>query len=218
MRPWFAIASFSIISVGCGLTPTENSSEKIIINESDLSYYTEDNQISRSIGKMRKGCTVTHIGQNLAITAGHCVRYGHCEGSNYDVAWNYRANTKETYTSQCKRIVIWEFSDDMDYAVLEYSNAPSDSLNPNASSRPRYSDYLTIFSHPEGQPLMWSNWCQHDGDDMGKRFSYQCDTKGGSSGAAVLNENLEIVGIHNQGNYGKRVNSGTYLIDIKAFQ
>ena len=106
-----------------------------------------------------------------------------------------------------------------DYAILRYENPPETSLKVQKGIRPEKGEKLTIFSHPNGVPLSWSGWCEHVGDhDQGDRFEYHCDTKRGSSGAAVLNEDYEIVGIHNQGSTYLGFNSGTYLMDIPEFK
>jgi V8-like Glu-specific endopeptidase len=192
------------------------SSPKVIIGENDLQYYTADDELSRSIGKMALGCTVTHIGEGYAITAGHCLNSSYsCSGSSYDVTWGYTDNNRQgNLTSSCEEVVSREFNSTNDYAILRYSPAPSASLPLNTADRPGSGDRLTILSHPNGVPLAWSGWCQHDGNYGGNKFAYQCDTMGGSSGAAVLNEDLEIVGVHNLGSSGYQINAGTYVADI----
>ena len=207
----FGIATFLN---ACG-GEIETSEEKIIIGSNDLEYYTDDNKISRSIGKMALGCTVTHVGEGIVITAGHCIKSTNCSSSSYNVTWGYtNDNRSGNSTSKCVEVLAHEFSNSRDYALLKYDNTPEEFLPLNGKDRPQYGDKVTIFSHPEGVPLAWSGWCSHEGEHSGKRFEYRCSTKGGSSGAAVLNEDLEIVGVHNQGSAFYGVNAGTYVIDI----
>ena len=50
--------------VSCG---AENVSEtKVIIGENDLSFYSVDDEITNSIGKMALGCTATHLDHHAA--------------------------------------------------------------------------------------------------------------------------------------------------------
>jgi len=179
----------------------------------------EDDRITNSIGRIALGCTATHIGNGYVLTAGHCVKDSFCSSSSYNITWAYtETNRQGKLVSSCQEVIAKENNNLRDYAVLRYSPAPSSSLPINASNRPRLGDRLTIFSHPNGVPLSWSGYCNHKGNFSSQKFSYDCDTKGGSSGAAVLNAKMEIIGVHNLGSGYQQVNAGTYLADIPVFQ
>lgn len=195
----------------------ENTDLKIIIGANDLRYYVADDRISNAIGRVALGCTATHIGNGIVLTAGHCVKSSNCTSSAYNIRWGYTQNNRSgKLVSKCSQVLAHENNSLRDYAILRYSPAPSASLPINRSNRPKAGQRLTIFSHPNGIPLAWSGYCKHEGNYYGQRFSYKCDTMGGSSGAAVLNENFEIVGIHNLGSSSLQLNAGTYLADISA--
>lgn len=207
----------ALFFTACGSQNEEASKGKVIIGENDLTYYKADDQMSRSIGRISLGCTGTHIGDNLVITAGHCISSSSCTSSKYNIRWNYRSNNRSgDFTSRCVEIVATENNSQRDYAILRYDSAPEEFLPLNTRVRPRAGDNLTILSHPQGRTLSWSGWCKHEGRFSGQKFSYKCDTEGGSSGAAVLNENLEIVGVHNLGAEYRGLNAGTYVMDIPA--
>ena len=137
------------------------------------------------------------------------------------MTWNPRSNNKfGDFRSSCVEVVAREFDYGLrDYALLRYEKTPEAYLELNSEDRPKIGDKLTIFSHPKRAPLSWSGWCKHEGEhSAGDRFEYTCDTKAGSSGAAILNENYEVVGVHNQGMSYYQVNAGTYVADIPTFK
>ena len=217
-KPLLLTAIMTPLFIACG-SGEELSETNIIIGENTLSYYSANDQYSQAIGKMARGCTATHIGNGYVLTAGHCVESFNCRSSDYNVTWNYRDNNRSgDFTSSCTEVVAKELNNLRDFAILKYDETPQASFPLNTTSRPKQGDKLTILSHPEGVPLAWSGWCQHEGDFGEMKFSYKCDTKGGSSGAVVLNENLEVVGIHNLGSQYYNKNAGTYLMDIPSFQ
>ena len=204
----------SLLTTSCG--QEKNLSKlKIIIGENDLQFYSSDDELSQAIGKMALGCTATHIGDGIVLTAGHCVETYNCSASKYNVTWNYRQNNQRgDFTSRCVEVLATKNSNGKDYAILRYNRTPEAFLDVNKTDKPQRGDELTILSHPKGSPLSWSGWCQHEGNYSTYKFSYRCDTQGGSSGAVVLNKNLEVVGIHNLGSGSYQLNAGTYLTDI----
>ncbi|MFW7378720.1 MAG: trypsin-like serine peptidase [Oligoflexus sp.] len=214
-----SVLGLSTLLAACGDHPSDVSQPNIIIGDNDLQYYTKDDQISNAIGRIALGCTATHIGNGFVLTAGHCVSDNVCSSSSYNITWGYTENNRKgKLVSRCQEVVARENNNLRDYAILRYSPVPASSLPINMKNRPRRGDRLTIFSHPNGIPLAWSGYCAHDGNFSGQKFSYTCDTMGGSSGAAILNGNLEIVGIHNLGSSYQQVNAGTYLMDISALK
>ena len=205
-----------ILLQGCGAAPENKlgSSESIIIGSDDFVKVNRGtavlDKIVNSVGMMALGCTVTHLGDGIAVTAGHCLEDDACRGSQHNVIWGYTSEEDGYMTSQCQEVLASEFTAEKDYAYLRYSPVPRDSLEVNLDDKPQVGDEVTIFSHPSRRTLENSGWC-HVSEHMDERFSYGCDTEGGSSGAAVLNSSLEIVGIHNLGNRAEQYNAGTFL-------
>ena len=219
-----ALLVLGLFLVGCG--PTSQSPEflnaKSIIGSNDFvsvpktindfnsEYLSED--LLDSIGRMELGCTVTHIGNRLVITAGHCLKASMfnfvkdraCQ-KRYPISWGVRGTFPGYLTSRCKRIVAAENSMDRDFAIIEVDYEPRSQFNLSESTLPNQGDMLTIYSHPMKRPLQWSRDCKNLGRGSRtfyhrNRIQYECDTQGGSSGAAVLGtENNEILAIHNSG-------------------
>ena len=196
-------------------------------------------KVLNAIGRMELGCTVTHIGGGFAITAGHCfanpyiredlanffvkdVSCNYVSGlpnSEYDVSFGVRGNSLGHVKGNCDKIIIAENSPQLDFAIVKLSQAPNEAIFLKEKSRAIKGKEVTIYSHPSRRALEWSQDCRllERRIDGLNRIQYDCDTEGGSSGAAVLDtENLEIVAIHTNGTsssyYGH--NSGQPIQDI----
>jgi hypothetical protein len=157
-------------------------------------------------------CSATHIGNGLVVTAGHCFGAGPTRVDNAScngtvVEWGYRTG-RTPARSNCQSILAMQNGGNRDYAILRVASPPAAAVGVDLSTPPAGTP-LTIFSHPGGRPLEWSRTCSLLGPGNGQ-FGYQCDTQGGSSGAAVLRDDtLQVVGIH-WGGGGDR-NAATYL-------
>lgn len=191
-----------------------------------------------SIGLISMGCTATHLGQGIVLTAAHCfvdesrAKFKQsCEGTQ--VFWGVREGKNPTSVSNCRQILVIEYTKAKDYALFKVDNPPKWALPIKLDNRVPYNSRVTIFSHPFKQPLMWSGICEITKSFTSVRvedripmdmISHQCDTNPGSSGAAILDaETLEVVGIHNGGwaeglsgyNYGTYI-STTYIPTVLA--
>lgn len=173
-----------------------------------------------AIGRMSMGCTGTHIGANVVVSAGHCfnappelVENQPCADTT--VEWGIRGDRDASMVSRCVRILAMQVNDQqgLDYVFFQVDRAPRTFVNIDFT-RPHLGMKLTIFSHPFGLPLRWSPRCvlQNAHPPVASRLHmhHRCDTNPGSSGAAVLNdENLSIMAIHDGGN--NSYNYGTYI-------
>lgn len=222
----FLISIFAgyCVLIGCGpdlKTPNPTSSEpNTIIGDNNLvKIGNSDAAYVKSIGVMHLGCTVTHIGNGISITAGHCIfntykTSNHPCGIDTDVTWGRTYDNETGYlTSKCTQIIDIESSNNHDYAILKYSPVPEKKLK-YKSTLPQEGATIAIMSYPNMRTLEWSDWCQISGYNS-YQINYDCDTEKGSSGAAVLNGNLEIIGIHNFDQ--DHFNSGTPLANIPLF-
>lgn len=213
---WFILFATFIGITSCGQENPRDEQQAgnldvIIPGYGDLQKvrYSDNAEV---FGIMSGGCTVTHIGENIGMTAGHCLRSRSCS-SNYDVLWGYTTDNRQgTMHSKCVQVLAVEQNDAKDYAFIRYDQAPKVYLPVNTERKPATGEKIIIYSHPRGRTLETSGWCTVKGQTMGQRFRYFCDTEGGSSGAAILNERFEIVGIHNLGNSYQRFNAGTYIM------
>lgn len=173
-----------------------------------------------TVGLMNMGCTGTHIGSNLVISAAHCFLnlfipqiMDNLTCPNVQITWGVRGD-RRGMVSNCTRIVAIEFNQYADWVVFEVDRAPYAYAPVNNQESIQPNQVLTILSHPEAEPLRWSKICRAiptTANRIGPYFvHHQCDTLPGSSGAPIFDmKTMSIVAIHNGGdnriNYGTRV-------------
>lgn len=198
-----------------------------IIGENDLTPVSANGDnipakyrpLLNAFGKLSVGCTTTHLGDGLAVASGHCFnatsqRVDNTSCAGVTVEWGARSGSPAYLTSNCEVVLAMQKTADIDYAIFRVAPAPTAKVAMRYTTRAAVDTPLTMFSHPLGRPLEWSKTCVlRPGSEGGwgaNLFSHQCDTDSGSSGAAAIDDNsLEVVGIHN----GGRVpwNYATYL-------
>ena len=208
----------------------ENPSEiEKIIGENDLTPLNADgsnvpekyrSQID-AYGKISMGCTATHIGNGLVISAGHCFdapskRANNMPCADITVEWGVRAGREAYLKSKCVKVLAAELNDDRDYAILLVSPAPTATIDVDYSKRVGQSTKITIFGHPQMRPLEWSKVCTVEPSSNGPwgkdQFAHQCDTEPGNSGSTVIDDSsLKVIGIHDGGR--APWNYATYLYD-----
>lgn len=200
-----------------------------IIGENDLTPVLEDGAnipekyrpLIDAFGKISMGCSATHIGDGLVISAGHCFdapeqRANNLSCDRITVEWGYRKDKPAYLKSKCVTVLAAELNDNRDYAIFKVDVAPEAKIEMELEERAKVGTPLTIFGHPQLRPLEWSKTCVlEEGSNGGwgtDEFSHQCDTEPGNSGSTIINDTtLKIVGIHD----GGRVpwNYGTYITD-----
>lgn len=153
-----------------------------------------------AVGHLSGGCTVTHLGEGYAITAGHCVLpllYFDVEFPQYNipceqtVEWGVRSSRQPTLTGKCEKFVTGELNARNDWAIIKFDKYPDAKIEVEQTRDPAPGDQLTLLSHPQNRPLIWSQYCQwqenvHVNAASENQFSFDCDTEGGSSGGSVL--------------------------------
>lgn len=179
--------------------------------------------LANSVGLMSTGCTATHIGNKIAITAGHCLEDNvgmaptlrrNLPCSNVSIFWP--SNLKTT----CVQVLALEESATADYAIFSVNAAPVAAMAIQNFAPAADGSKITIMSYPLGQPLAWSQYCSlhkmTDPSETQMQFYHDCSTQPGSSGAAVVEVNANttpaIVGIHD--GYINPMNYGTYMSAI----
>ncbi len=243
---WFGL--LACILASCGPTSSQDNLQlvdtKSIIGANDLVYvpknltnFREDSpseELLDSIGLIHSGCTATHIGNNIIITAGHCVQAKFFNfhknipcNKPFSISWGVRESYRGYLNSRCVKIIAAENSIKRDFALIEVDNAPKSLFSLYTGGEPELNQDMTIYSHPMKRPLQWSKKCKNLGrKDLGQwnsnrayylnRLHYACDTEGGSSGAAVIDPNsYEILAIHNSGiGFRGDMNKATSIKDI----
>ncbi len=145
-------------------------------------------------------CSATHVGNGLVVSAGHCFGAGAGRVNNLScsggyVEWGRREGFRGTRTD-CQEILAMQDGNGVDYAIYRVSPVPPVTIPVQLNPDHRLGMPLTIFSHPGGRPLEWSQTCSVYSEGS-TEIRYQCDTQGGSSGASVLRDDtLQIVALH----------------------
>lgn len=175
-----------------------------------------------AFGRMSMGCTATHIGNGLVLSAGHCFNGGAtridnaaCSGTT--VSWGLRGGKAPYLVSRCTKILSYQRSDRADYAIFQVSPAPAAKVEVDLSAGSKIGTTVTIFGHPQGRPLEWSQTCPLLSASAstgfgGLDFVHQCDTEPGNSGSTIIdNRTMKVVAIHDGGvvpyNYGTLLSS-----------
>lgn len=185
-------------------------------------------QVADAVGLMSMGCTGTHIGGGLVISAGHCfdalkVTQYRSSCAGITVSWGVLDGRQPSSVSTCRQILVMALTKSVDYALFRVNNPPKGAVKIRLQGRPQIGAPVTVFSHPFRDPLTWSSICE-----IRKTFIYglygvsvnalqhSCDTNPGSSGAAIVDAiSLDVVGIHDGGisqglsgtNYGTFIDS-----------
>lgn len=169
------------------------------------------------VGQLNVGCTATHIGDGLVLTAGHCIsrsprsRTSSC--TRLGVIWGNYGGKKDYKVSKCVSIEAREYNERLDYAVLRVSNPPDAAIEvdwmPQDQNGP-----VAILSFPRMRPMEWSAGCEtqtyHDPLRALVKFSHSCDTEGGSSGAPIFSaDTYKLIGVH--GGAGDELNYAMFV-------
>ncbi|MEY3901093.1 MAG: hypothetical protein RL189_399 [Pseudomonadota bacterium] len=176
-----------------------------------------------AVGQLNVGCTATHLGDGLVLTAGHCISRSPRSGSDnchlLGVVWGNRGAKPELKSSNCKSVVLRKYDSTYDFALLRVNNPPKASINIDLNFSSQKAP-LTMLSFPRMRPLEWSGNCTlyayTDPLRILKKFLHDCDSEGGSSGAALIStDSLAIVGLHNGAsddlNYGMYISASEEL-------
>jgi len=154
-----------------------------------------------SIGFLSTHCTVTHIGQGQAITAGHCINALSRKEENLPcmgifVRWFSLPQMSFGAPVACDRIIVAINNNGLDYAILQFAEAPKVALSmADQAYPPLPGTKVTLLHLPHGVPS-FSEGCEIlSGPPLEHRIYHDCDTAPGSSGAALLIAG-KIVGIH----------------------
>jgi len=217
-----ALLVLAFTAVGCSqATETEEPTQVVesakIIGTNDLIPVTGNGanipakyrSLVNAFGRISMGCTATHIGNGVVLTAGHCfgataVRKNNFSCAGKSVAWGFRSDAPAYLTTNCTIVYAAQQSRDIDYAIFQVDAAPPVKVGVDLAARPALDSTITIFSHPRSRPLEWSQTCQVKTGATGgwgtSMLSHQCDTDPGSSGATVIDDTtLKVVGIHDGG-------------------
>ena len=237
------ILSFTLLLAFATHSYALNEPQKIIGNNDIIAVNADAGNVPAkyrkildAFGFIDMGCTATHIGNGIVLTAGHCfwaadalMKDGNCE--NNTIKWGLRDGRSAYMTSKCVSILFAQRNSvNNDFAVIKVDPIPTAAVGVETERKAQPGDQLTVFSYPEDMPLRWSQSCQvmqpTDKQLPPQAMQHNCDTNPGSSGAALLDPaTLKIVGIHDGGrltspvdgmNYGTFMTNAEVLNSLKA--
>jgi V8-like Glu-specific endopeptidase len=184
---------------------------------------TQYHDFVKAIGKSSNGCTLTHVGKGIVVTAGHCFKAKTFKQFDKSCAWisstwGYYAGSENNFSSRCNKILVMQKNENVDYAILQFDKFPIASVNVNVNYSTPIDSEISIFGHPWGKYLHWSSDCtvqsylksRYAGVDQ---FSHACDSEPGFSGAPIIDVNSsKMIGIHSGGN--AKWFFGTFLSNV----
>jgi hypothetical protein len=146
------------------------------------------------IGGNCTGTLIAAMAGSLVLTAGHCVGLG----DRVLVAFNVEANPDgDTLATDG---TVLEQALDPDYALIALDQLPA-GTTPVALTT-HTTEILAIVQHPFGRPKVIAEGA-FAASCNGQIYYTDLDTLDGSSGAAVLNDQGYVVGVHTDGDCDK---------------
>jgi len=156
-----------------------------------------------SAQKSAANCSGFLVGENLLVTAGHCIK-DQASCSSYKWVFDFKVEFEDqfdftvpaTSVYSCKKIIktVLDRGSMDDYALIELDRKVTDRrvLDIRTSGKPAVGDKLVVIGHPTGLPSKIA-----DGAEVrsleGKYFSANLDTYGGNSGSAVFNAATGVI-------------------------
>ena len=194
------VADFATDSI-CG------TSDLMYVNDYDGSLGVDKEFVDfnkPAVGKMNGvGCTGTMIGEDLFLTASHCVGGG-TVGEEVLFDYEYEVGGQTTIM-EYKPFKVAEIVEDgaqynLDFAVLRLEGTPGVDYGFRSLSKEvlQEGEPITIIQHPGGRPKMIESGTIF-GFNPDQLLYGDLDTEGGSSGSGVLNHDGFIVGVHTHG-------------------
>jgi V8-like Glu-specific endopeptidase len=218
--------------------------EKSICSESDSRVQLPNNPIARlSKQDGDRGCTATLVGENCAITAGHCVSNlfrGEFNVPNSVDGEPVQSQAEDIFFVDPNSIEFQDEGRGNDWAVFKFKKNEKSGVNPGdqfgfydiETYEPKNSDVLKISgygTHYDNEQMTYTllSALGH-GDYIGYSYegrtllNHKIDTSSGSSGSSVINiKTNKIIGIHGQGGCtSSRIiwNSATLINQHKKLQ
>jgi V8-like Glu-specific endopeptidase len=210
------------------------TNDLVLVNAQASNIPVKYRQLVGAFGLINMGCTATHIGGGYVLTAGHCFGAGEQVERNQPcsdttIEWGVRTGKSSSdLQSRCQVIVAaQQSSQGVDFALIKVSPIPRTSVQIDFTRRAEAGRELTIFSHPNMEPLQWSRTCRVE-RSLGSSgvqlpplaLLHTCDSNPGSSGATILSTlTSKVVAIHDGGALsapGVGMNYGTYLTSFEV--
>lgn len=148
-------------------------------------------------------CSGFLVGEDLLVTAGHCIT-DQVKCDSYNWVFDYKVESQDQFEVKvdknnvygCKEIISrsLDFSTQDDYALIRLDRKVLDRrvLDYRTSGSPQVGDELVVIGHPSGLPTKIADGANiRELNDM--FFTANLDTYGGNSGSAVFNASTGVV-------------------------
>lgn len=159
-------------------------------------------------------CTGFLVGEDLLVTAGHCMlRYGQkvqnqktysCMTNNWVFGYDQNSekdgklNFGKDDVYSCATVIAGEYNQVRDYALIKLNkktvNKTPVKLNSDADNYKNKEDIFVV-GHPTGLPIKIAAGAQVVKDQDSSRFLTNLDTFAGNSGSPIFNFYGEVIGI-----------------------
>ena len=211
--------------------PPPNAYEPIDEFQPDSEFFQAASPVGELALEMPNGetlpwCTGTVINANLVLTADHCIttKPPDSPGPTGMLFTLGRTRLRRGMSYELSMQPVDEGKDrGDDFVVLKSIKRfeLSSLYVPNVGKDPVGRQQLYIIHRPWGNPLVLTRYRCHASEIpvVGIQLHHTCATDSGSSGAPILNERLELVGIHLAGGFGNSnkaedFNEGLLLSEI----
>lgn len=187
------IPKYSISALGNGMTKISGSPLS--------SRYCKSERFSEQ--PTAANCSGFLVGENLLVTAGHCIK-SQSDCDRYRWVFDYKISQAgqskiEVPTSSvvsCKRVIntVLTRGDMNDFALIELDRKVTDRrvLDYRRKGKVAVGEDLVVIGHPSGLPTKIADGAKVS-SRSGKFFSAHLDTYGGNSGSAVFNANTGVI-------------------------
>jgi len=204
MKKSIFLAGFLLSVFACKHGTEEVSVDKVIFGETDFVMVKSDGSnipekyrsLIYATGYLDSGCTVSHIGNGLVLTAAHCLTPDEIFPDNPDLCLKGRSIQFGIFKdgikgpkATCIKRLYAEVNITRDVALLHADKFPIEKIEVELDKVPSPDTQLTLFGHPLGKPLQWSKECKLikvkycSSQDT---FGFMCDSLPGSSGSLLI--------------------------------
>lgn len=145
-------------------------------------------------------CTGFLIGEDILVTAGHCMRDDACKQNYWAFDYLYTSRTlAPDQVFECQKVIAQVFDVDLDYAIIQLSKVPLGRapLKFRKAGIISAAEDLAVIGHPWGLPMKIDDGgIVRDIKPNEPYFVTELDTYGGNSGSPVVNvATMEVEGI-----------------------
>ncbi len=152
-------------------------------------------------------CTGFLVGEDILVTAGHCMTAGDCENNMWVFGFEDTSTSfSKSQVYKCKEVIdqaadysLLGFADDFAVIRLDRKVEGRTPLKFRTSGKIKRGQEIAVIGHPSGLPLKIADDASVK-STFGATFKADLDTYGGNSGSPVFNaKTYEVEGILIQG-------------------